>query len=141
MATLKCKFDKVNWEVYNSVKKLSATDAYTRIEPHVLYGIQLNKGLFNEDLQKRLDQVTDPWQQRNDDLNSTCRWCHQYRYDTVNCLNLHQCKLCLKHGHWENNCQHPHSCCKCTKMCQVQPNHSKKYWACASQLESICCVN
>jgi hypothetical protein len=42
------------------------------IEPHVLYGVQPNENLSNEDIQKGLDQVTDPWQQADDDLKATC---------------------------------------------------------------------
>jgi hypothetical protein len=141
MATLKRKFDNVKWEVYDSVKKLSAADAYNCIEPHALYGVQSDDNFSNEDIQKGLDQITDPWQQGDDDLNSTCRWCYKYGHDAVNCLNLHQCKLCLGHGHWENDCCHPHGHCKRTKLCRVRPDHPKRYWACVSQLESICHVD
>jgi hypothetical protein len=72
MASLKQKFDEVNWDVYNSVKKLSAANAYTHIEPHTLYRVQPDDGLSNEDIQKGLDQITDPWQQGGDDLDSMC---------------------------------------------------------------------
>jgi hypothetical protein len=137
MTNLKRKFDEVNWDAYDSVKRLSAANAYNRIKPHVLYGVQPNERLSNEDIQRGLDQVTDPWQQADDDLEATCRWCKEYGHNATNCLLLHQCKLCLKHGHWENDCRRPHSHCKRTKMCRVRPDHPKKYWACASRLESI----
>jgi hypothetical protein len=104
MTNLKRKFDEVNWDVYDSVERLSAANAYNRIKPHVLYGVQPNECLSNEDIQKGLDQVTDPWQQADDDLEATCQWCKEYRHNTTNCLLLHQCKLCLKYGHWENDC-------------------------------------
>jgi hypothetical protein len=50
MTSLKRKFDDVNWDAYDSVRKLSAANAYNCIEPHVLYGVQPNEGLSNEDL-------------------------------------------------------------------------------------------
>jgi hypothetical protein len=54
------------------IKKLSAVNTYNRIKPHMLYGVQPDKGLSNEDIQRGLDQVTDPWQQVDDDLKATC---------------------------------------------------------------------
>jgi hypothetical protein len=74
MASLKCKFDEVNWDVYDSIKKLSAANAYTHIKPHMLYGVQSDDSLSHKDIQKELDQITDPWQQGDDNLDSTCWW-------------------------------------------------------------------
>ena len=51
MTNLKQKFDKVNWDAYDSVKRLSAANAYNHIEPHVLYRVQPDEGLSNEMLQ------------------------------------------------------------------------------------------
>jgi hypothetical protein len=72
MTSLKQKFDEVNWDAYDSVKRLSMANAYNCIEPHMLYRVQPDEGLLNKDIQKGLDQVTDPWQQADDNLEATC---------------------------------------------------------------------
>jgi hypothetical protein len=55
MMNLKQKFDDINWDAYDSVKKLSVANTYNRIKPHVLYEVQPDEGLLNEDIQKGLD--------------------------------------------------------------------------------------
>jgi hypothetical protein len=43
--TLKWKFDDATWEVQNLGKCLAMADAYRRLEPHALYGVQVSEDI------------------------------------------------------------------------------------------------
>jgi hypothetical protein len=75
LVSLKRKFDDVTWEVQNSGKRLAMADAYGRLKPHMLYGVQVTEDITDEDIQYGIQQVVDPWEQGPNYENATCEWC------------------------------------------------------------------
>jgi hypothetical protein len=71
--SLKRKFDNMTWEVQNSGKWLAMANAYGWLEPHVLYGVQADEDIMEEDIQYSINQVTDPWEQGPNYKNTTCK--------------------------------------------------------------------
>jgi hypothetical protein len=72
LVSLKRKFDDMTWEVQNLEKQLAMADAYGCLEPHVLYGVQPDGDITEEDVQYGIHQVTDPWEQGPNYENATC---------------------------------------------------------------------
>jgi hypothetical protein len=62
LVSLKRKFNDVTWDIQNSGKRLAMANAYGHIEPHILYGVQVNKDITAEDIEYGIVQVTNPWE-------------------------------------------------------------------------------
>jgi hypothetical protein len=75
LVSLKRKFNDATWDVQNSRKRLAMVDTYGRLEPHVLYGVQVNEDITAEDLEYGIAQVTNPWEQGPNYENAMCEWC------------------------------------------------------------------
>jgi hypothetical protein len=117
LVSLKRKFDDARWDVQNSGKRLAMVDAYGRLKPHVLYGVQATDDITAEDIEYSIQQVMDPWEQGPNYENATCEWCLKRGHHTTQCYQLTCCKLCLGQGHNEELCHHPHKRCKVAFLC------------------------
>jgi hypothetical protein len=87
-------------------------DPYGWLEPHVLYGVQADEDITEEDIQYGINQIADPWEQGPNYENATCKWCLKCGHHTTQCFQLTRCKLCLGHGHNKDQCRYPHKRCK-----------------------------
>jgi hypothetical protein len=108
LVSMKRKFDDVMWDMQNSGKRLAMVDTYGRLEPHVLYRVQVTDDITAKDIEYSIQQVVDPWEQGPNYENATCEWCLKRGHHTTQCYQLTHCKLCLGRGHNEELCCHPH---------------------------------
>jgi hypothetical protein len=63
-------------------------NAYGRLEPYTLYGVQVNEDITEEDIQYSIHQIMDPWEQGPNYENVTCEWCLKHRHHTIQCHQL-----------------------------------------------------
>jgi hypothetical protein len=117
------KFEDAQWELWDSLKVLSRTNAFKRLEPCIQYKVAIDDNIPLQDRLDRIDKINDPWAEGPCEVNVKCLWCRRLGHATHRCQMLHQCVLCWGKGHLEEQCKWPHAKCIEGKICRVNPDH------------------
>jgi hypothetical protein len=86
---LRREFEDMQRDLRDSLKALSAANAFKRIEPCVQYEVAIDDTLPVDERLARIDKMNDPWAEGLCEVNIKCLWCHRLGHATHNCQMLH----------------------------------------------------
>jgi hypothetical protein len=94
LGQLRRKFEDAQWELQDSLKALSRTNTFKRLEPRIQYEVTINDNIPPQDHLDGIDKINDPWAEGPCEVNVKCLWCCRLGHATHRCQMLHQCVLC-----------------------------------------------